>query len=166
MADFFTGGRSQRHFVRGWVRGPLDGKGAEPGEAHLPGRQERRRGRRGGGCCGWREASGEVAEATGRPGWLKGQQEDKQSYRRPLPLPSRARATGFALPVPLRLLGCRGEGTQPSQKESMFSWDETRIQDPRTARLQIWDADHFSADDFLGAGLGPRAARGPLGGRG
>lgn len=36
----------------------------------------------------------------------------------------------------------------------MFSWDETEYKIPARLTLQIWDADHFSADDFLGAGLG------------
>lgn len=38
-----------------------------------------------------------------------------------------------------------------SKKESMFSWDETEYKIPARLTLQIWDADHFSADDFLGA---------------
>nr|XP_010946825.1 otoferlin isoform X3 [Camelus bactrianus] len=38
-----------------------------------------------------------------------------------------------------------------SKKESMFSWDKTEYKIPARLTLQIWDADHFSADDFLGA---------------
>lgn len=41
-----------------------------------------------------------------------------------------------------------------SKKESMFSWDETEYKIPARLTLQIWDADHFSADDFLGAERG------------
>lgn len=37
-----------------------------------------------------------------------------------------------------------------SKKESMFSWDETEYKIPPRLTLQVWDADHFSADDFLG----------------
>ncbi|XP_056017603.1 otoferlin-like isoform X2 [Ostrea edulis] len=38
-----------------------------------------------------------------------------------------------------------------SRKESLFSWDESETKIPARLNLQVWDADHFSADDFLGA---------------
>ena len=40
-----------------------------------------------------------------------------------------------------------------SRKETLFSWDETETKIPARLNLQVWDADLFSSDDFLGMGL-------------
>ncbi|XP_022089546.1 otoferlin-like isoform X2 [Acanthaster planci] len=37
------------------------------------------------------------------------------------------------------------------KKESAFSLDETEYKVPPRLNMQVWDADHFSADDFLGS---------------
>ena len=37
-----------------------------------------------------------------------------------------------------------------TRKESVLSWDETETKIPAKIHMQVWDADHFSADDFLG----------------
>ena len=38
-----------------------------------------------------------------------------------------------------------------SKKESMFSWDDSITKVPPRLTLQVWDADSFSKDDFLGS---------------
>ena len=38
-----------------------------------------------------------------------------------------------------------------SKKESMFSWDDSITKVPPRLTIQVWDADSFSKDDFLGS---------------
>ena len=38
-----------------------------------------------------------------------------------------------------------------SKKETMFSWDESIVKVPPRLDMQVWDADSFSKDDFLGS---------------
>ena len=38
-----------------------------------------------------------------------------------------------------------------SKKESLFSWDESIVKVPPRLDMQVWDADSFSKDDFLGS---------------
>ena len=38
-----------------------------------------------------------------------------------------------------------------SKKESLFSWDDSITKVPPRLTLQVWDADSFSKDDFLGS---------------
>lgn len=36
------------------------------------------------------------------------------------------------------------------KKVTVFSWDETEFKLPPELKLQVFDADHFKSDDFLG----------------
>lgn len=89
--------------------------------------------------------------------WLKGQQEDKQDTDVHYHSLTGEGNFNWRYLFPFDYLAAE-EKIVMSKKESMFSWDETEYKIPARLTLQIWDADHFSADDFLGAerGLGPR----------
>ncbi|TKC48923.1 hypothetical protein EI555_007072 [Monodon monoceros] len=87
-------------------------------------------------------------------GWLKGQQEDKQDTDVHYHSLTGEGNFNWRYLFPFDYLAAE-EKIVISKKESMFSWDETEYKIPARLTLQIWDADHFSADDFLGARLGP-----------
>lgn len=102
-------------------------------------------------------AAGLEPMAPGR--WLKGQQEDKQDTDVHYHSLTGEGNFNWRYLFPFDYLAAE-EKIVISKKESMFSWDETEYKIPARLTLQIWDADHFSADDFLGAGLGNGAGGG------
>ncbi|XP_076612934.1 otoferlin isoform X11 [Chaetodon auriga] len=83
-------------------------------------------------------------------GWLKGQQEDKQDTDVHYHSLTGEGNFNWRFVFPFDYLMAE-EKIVISKKESMFSWDETEYKIPPRLTLQVWDADHFSADDFLGA---------------
>ncbi|XP_033874306.1 otoferlin isoform X1 [Acipenser ruthenus] len=83
-------------------------------------------------------------------GWLKGQQEDKQDTDVHYHSLTGEGNFNWRYIFPFDYLLAE-EKIVISKKESMFSWDETEYKIPARLTLQVWDADHFSADDFLGA---------------
>ncbi|CAM4644135.1 unnamed protein product [Lepidochelys kempii] len=83
-------------------------------------------------------------------GWLKGQQEDKQDTDVHYHSLTGEGNFNWRYVFPFDYLMAE-EKIVISKKESMFSWDETEYKIPARLTLQVWDADHFSADDFLGA---------------
>ncbi|XP_015802855.3 otoferlin isoform X7 [Nothobranchius furzeri] len=83
-------------------------------------------------------------------GWLKGQQEDKQDTDVHYHSLTGEGNFNWRFVFPFDYLVAE-EKIVISKKESMFSWDETEYKIPPRLTLQVWDADHFSADDFLGA---------------
>ncbi|KAG7460806.1 hypothetical protein MATL_G00202750 [Megalops atlanticus] len=83
-------------------------------------------------------------------GWLKGQQEDKQDTDVHYHSLTGEGNFNWRFVFPFDYLLAE-EKIVISKKESMFSWDETEYKIPARLTLQVWDADHFSADDFLGA---------------
>uniref|UniRef100_A0A8D2PTV8 Otoferlin n=1 Tax=Zosterops lateralis melanops TaxID=1220523 RepID=A0A8D2PTV8_ZOSLA len=82
-------------------------------------------------------------------GWLKGQQEDKQDTDVHYHSLTGEGNFNWRYIFPFDYLMAE-ERIVISKKESMFSWDETEYKIPARLTLQVWDADHFSADDFLG----------------
>ncbi|MFT7797485.1 otoferlin isoform X5 [Arapaima gigas] len=83
-------------------------------------------------------------------GWLKGQQEDKQDTDVHYHSLTGEGNFNWRFVYPFDYLMAE-EKIVISKKESIFSWDETEYKIPARLTLQVWDADHFSADDFLGA---------------
>ncbi|XP_062323001.1 LOW QUALITY PROTEIN: otoferlin [Osmerus eperlanus] len=83
-------------------------------------------------------------------GWLKGQQEDKQDTDVHYHSLTGEGNFNWRFVYPFDYLMAE-EKIVISKKESMFSWDETEYKIPARLTMQVWDADHFSADDFLGA---------------
>lgn len=81
--------------------------------------------------------------------WLKGQQEDKQDTDVHYHSLTGEGNFNWRFIYPFDYLQAE-EKIVISKKESMFSWDETEYKIPARLNLQVWDADHFSADDFLG----------------
>ncbi|CAB1343233.1 unnamed protein product [Coregonus sp. 'balchen'] len=81
-------------------------------------------------------------------GWLKGQQEDKQDTDVHYHSLTGEGNFNWRFVFPFDYLMAE-EKIVISKKESMFSWDETEYKIPARLTLQVWDADHFSADDFL-----------------
>lgn len=81
--------------------------------------------------------------------WLKGQQEDKQDTDVHYHSLTGEGNFNWRFVYPFDYLQAE-EKIVISKKESMFSWDETEYKIPARLNLQVWDADHFSADDFLG----------------
>ncbi|PWA29796.1 hypothetical protein CCH79_00007975 [Gambusia affinis] len=82
--------------------------------------------------------------------WLKGQQEDKQDTDVHYHSITGEGNFNWRFVYPFDYLVAE-EKIVISKKESMFAWDETEYKIPPRLNLQVWDADHFSADDFLGA---------------
>ncbi|XP_061126606.1 otoferlin isoform X4 [Syngnathus typhle] len=82
--------------------------------------------------------------------WLKGQQEDRQDTDVHYHSLTGEGNFNWRFVFPFDYLMAE-EKIVISKKESMFSWDETEYKIPARLTLQVWDADHFSADDFLGA---------------
>ncbi|MEQ2207243.1 hypothetical protein XENOCAPTIV_009216 [Xenoophorus captivus] len=82
-------------------------------------------------------------------GWLKGQQEDKQDTDVHYHSITGEGNFNWRFVYPFDYLVAE-EKIVISKKESMFAWDETEYKIPPRLNLQVWDADHFSADDFLG----------------
>ncbi|ERE67378.1 otoferlin isoform 1 [Cricetulus griseus] len=120
--DFFTGEKSSDIFVRGWLKGQQEDK--QDTDVHYHSLTVSR--------------------------WLKGQQEDKQDTDVHYHSLTGEGHFNWRYLFPFDYLAAE-EKIVMSKKESMFSWDETEYKIPARLTLQIWDADHFSADDFLGA---------------